>query len=341
MSGGTTRARIRPLAVPRNSPAILILTDEPSPSVAAVVGYLRERDVHVLVVSVARIPSYARIALTLRDQLLWGTTDATVDVRRCTGIWDWHGQPPSAPDADPQHALFVEQEWRLALRALATLTGRGVWINHPRNAGWLESNKLEQLRLAAEVGFRVPPTILTNDRGGILEFAEQWEFVAVKSQGGIRLENLDNSYSTAYTQRCSVRELREASGLSRTPLIVQPYLEKAFEYRVTVIDENLFACRIDSQASERTAVDWRRYDFDNVAHTLVQLDAGLKSALFKMVRRAGLRYAGIDLLVTPDDSVYFLDLNPSGQFGWIEELTGAPITEVLCQALLGGASAAS
>jgi len=53
------------------------------------------------------------------------------------------------------------------------------------------------------------------------------------------------------------------------------------------------------------------------------------------------RYAAIDLIVAPDGRVYFLELNPSGQFGWIEQLTGAPITSRLCDALLGvGARAA-
>ena len=54
--------------------------------------------------------------------------------------------------------------------------------------------------------------------------------------------------------------------VAAAPAIYQPELSKAFEVRVTYVDGDVFACRIDSTASARTALDWRHYDFDNVAH---------------------------------------------------------------------------
>ena len=111
---------------------------------------------------------------------------------------------------------------------------------------------------------------------------------------------------------------------------------KAYELRVTMVDDAVFCRRIDSQASERSEVDWRRYDFAQAPHTLVDAEPDVGRSLRELKRIAGLRYAAIDLLVTPEGATYFLDLDPSGQFGWIEDLTGAPITATLCDALARG-----
>jgi glutathione synthase/RimK-type ligase-like ATP-grasp enzyme len=117
--------------------------------------------------------------------------------------------------------------------------------------------------------------------------------------------------------------------------MVQPYLAKAHELRVTIVDETIFACRIDSQESEATAVDWR-HDVESSPHRLVTLSEEECGRFHVLMRAAGLRYAAIDLVHTPDDRTYFLDLNPEGQFGWIEAMTGAPIMSALAKGLLSG-----
>lgn len=48
-----------------------------------------------------------------------------------------------------------------------------------------------------------------------------------------------------------------------------------------------------------------------------------------------INFAAFDLVVTPKDEIVFLEMNPSGQFVWIEELTGMPITDTLIDFLIG------
>jgi glutathione synthase/RimK-type ligase-like ATP-grasp enzyme len=286
------------------------------------------------VVSVEQLPSRGRIAFG-SDQALVDIESELVDVLCSVGIWLWHTRAPSAPDGDPATSQYVRQEWELAVLGLAAQTPRANWINHPSASRWIESNKLEQLRLASDLGLLVPPTLLSNDPEHIINFARRWDSVAVKSQGGIRRERRDGFFETTFTQRCTAAELATAAAsLGRAPVLVQPYLTKSHELRVTVVDQTVFACRIDSQASPRTDVDWRRYDFDRVAHDVTELDQSTHQKVVGLVEHAGLRYAAIDLVCTPEGETYFLDLNPSGQFLWIEQLTGAPISSSLADGLL-------
>jgi glutathione synthase/RimK-type ligase-like ATP-grasp enzyme len=259
---------------------------------------------------------------------------ARIRLDDCRGIWDWHAEPPLAWDEDEATARYVRREWELTLRGLAVTSSERIWVNHPAKADWLEANKLAQLKLAEQVGFDVPPTLLSNDAEVIVQFAQQFDQVAVKSQGGAWRELPEVGVAVAYTQRCTSAELDAHRGaLARAPVLVQPYLEKAFELRVTVVDGTVFVCRIDSQASDRTEVDWRR-DVNAVPHELIEPSPQDVERIRALVRAAGLRYAAIDLACTPAGRTYFLELNPAGQFAWIEARTGAPILRTLAEALL-------
>lgn len=314
-----------------------MISDEGSQTVRSVVDGIASLGGEAHVLRAADLPETGRVAFGDEERrILAGGVE--VDLALCTGVWMWHDDPPAAPDADPATARYVRREWDLALMAFAALTPRAHWINHPESARWIESNKLEQMRVAEHVGYDVPPTLLSNDVDRIMAFADRFGAVAVKSQGAAWRERPDGQVEAAYTQRCTSSELREhGRALARAPVIVQPYLDKAYELRVTVVDDTAFFCRIDSQASERTQIDWRRYDHARVAHELVEPPREDVQRALALVRASGLRYAAFDLLCTPDDRTYFLDLNPSGQFAWIEALTNAPIVRTLSGALLSPA----
>ena len=50
----------------------------------------------------------------------------------------------------------------------------------------------------------------------------------------------------------------------------------------------------------------------------------IKNALTSLVRSYGLRFAAIDMMVTGDDW-QFLEINPNGQWAWLDLLGGAEI----------------
>lgn len=138
-----------------------------------------------------------------------------------------------------------------------------------------------------------------------------------------------DEYGT-FTRRLSRAEvIRLASQVALSPVLVQPYVEKKYELRVTVVGDALFTCRIYSQESELSRIDWRHYDLENVPHIATKLPNGISNAIRTFMRLSGLRFAAIDLIVEPSGRVRFVEANPSGQFAWIESMTGLGIERAI------------
>jgi len=48
-----------------------------------------------------------------------------------------------------------------------------------------------------------------------------------------------------------------------------------------------------------------------------------------------LSFGAIDLLLTPTGEYVFLEINPNGQWYWLELITGIPLTNAMCDVLTG------
>jgi glutathione synthase/RimK-type ligase-like ATP-grasp enzyme len=118
-------------------------------------------------------------------------------------------------------------------------------------------------------------------------------------------------------------------------VIFQQYVPKRVELRVTVVGRRVFAAEIDSQASRSTRHDWRHYDDPNVQYRIHTLPPEMARACVRLVEALGLSFGAIDLIQTPEGKYVFLEINPNGQWGWIEDLTGLPISDAIADWLAG------
>jgi glutathione synthase/RimK-type ligase-like ATP-grasp enzyme len=119
--------------------------------------------------------------------------------------------------------------------------------------------------------------------------------------------------------------------------VFQEKVEKRVELRVTVVGERVFAAEIDSQRSHRSAGDWRRHDPAHVAVRAATLPMGVRAAARELVRRLDLSYGALDFIERPNGELVFLEVNPTGEYLWIEDSTQLPITAAICDWLCGEA----
>jgi glutathione synthase/RimK-type ligase-like ATP-grasp enzyme len=118
----------------------------------------------------------------------------------------------------------------------------------------------------------------------------------------------------------------------------QEYMEKAFELRVTVIGQTTLTVAIDSQAHPSSRVDWRA-GYATLQYRPFTLPVTVEQQCLAITRTLGLTYGAIDLIVTPDDEYVFLEINPGGQYEWLEEETGLPFSATIAQTLIRGKEA--
>lgn len=252
----------------------------------------------------------------------------------------WYRRPtkPKSNETLPiQHKDFVENEAHKFLQALWSTIGKKnvFWMNHPQVLRELEFNKPYQMQIASSVGLKIPNTLITNEPKEATEFfREQKGEVVVKTFGGSPLSDEENRPLAVYTNRVSEDDLLEAGdGIRYGPVMFQSYIPKAIELRITAVGEQLFACAIHSQDSSRTKDDWRRYDFDRVKHEPYRLPLDIAGKLRILMELFGISFGAIDMIVTPDGDYVFLEVNPSGQWGWIERITGMPISKAIADTL--------
>lgn len=243
---------------------------------------------------------------------------------------------PSDFAATAEVAEFSAMQYRAAW--LALFSAPAVWMNDLTSSRRLETDKMRQQIIAGRVGLRTIPTLCTDDVDEFASFvaSTESEFVSVKSMRSWHTEVLDDARSFGtFTRRLDRAEaLRLGSQVAHAPVIVQPYIPKAFELRVTVVGDAITACRIDSQASALSMVDWRHYDIENVRHDLVELAPEVEAQLLAFMKLSHLLFGAIDLIVSPGGDIHFVEINPSGQYGWIESLTGADISGDIARWLL-------
>ena len=189
-------------------------------------------------------------------------------------------------------------------------------------------HKARQLAVAGRLGFELPPTMITNDPDRFLDFHRRHhgDLITKRIGTGQRLAAADDETIIRYADPVRPRDLVHVQDVALCPFVAQARVSKSVELRVTVVGDHVFAAAIHSQAAHHTRLDWRRYDAARTPMTAVDLPADVAERCRTLTGALGLRYGAIDLVLTPEGRYVFLEINPNGQYLWIEEETGLPIT---------------
>jgi len=141
-----------------------------------------------------------------------------------------------------------------------------------------------------------------------------------------------------FTNPVKPEDLEDLSGLSLCPATFQELLPKSLEIRVTVVGHRVMSAAVDSQVSQRAVHDWRR-DGVNMLQDWrpYQLPIEIEEKILRLMDYFSLNYGAIDIILTPDNRHVFLELNPSGEFFWLERSPGLPISDAIADVLLGHA----
>jgi glutathione synthase/RimK-type ligase-like ATP-grasp enzyme len=117
--------------------------------------------------------------------------------------------------------------------------------------------------------------------------------------------------------------------LRLAPTIFQELIEGPRDVRVTMIGTTCFAAAMESGSSQhvdsRLALD--------VPVAGYELPACVQASLVRLMTRLGLKFAAVDIKESSDGTFYFLELNPQGQFLYVEILTGLPIAAAMAKYL--------
>ena len=147
---------------------------------------------------------------------------------------------------------------------------------------------------------------------------------------------LDGQERVFFTQQLGPGDVEALLGLGPEPYLLQRLIDKRFDVRVVVIGTELFAVRIHSQDDDQSRVDWRRGDAASLPHHPIELPGTVARRCLELVRGYGLAFGALDLACDVEGSYVFFEINPSGQWAWLEQLTGIPLRSRLATLLIDG-----
>jgi len=243
-------------------------------------------------------------------------------VRECRVVW-WR-RPQlfviNPEIGDPVNREFAYSESSHAFAGLWQ-THRAFWVNHPVRHE-VASRKGYQLQVAHEVGLEIPETVITNDPSEAREFINRcgWEQVIYKPFAA-------TSRVWRETRRLWPEELDLLESVRFSPVLFQEYIPAQFDLRVTAVGSDLFSAAIHSQESAYP-VDCRM-DLARTRITPYALPQKVEQAIHVLMERLEIVYGAIDLRLTPEGRHVFLEVNPAGQWLFVERQTGQPITASL------------
>ena len=209
------------------------------------------------------------------------------------------------------------------------------WLNHPRNL-WRAVNKVEQLVTAADIGLEIPETLIASDKNSISDFIKKGNSVIAKAvkHGFV---NKNGETWVASTQRLPSTFIEDYNLFAEIPAIYQHEIIKTYDIRVVVVGEKLFSTAIHSQNFKETEVDWRIGDITGIdlAHKKINLPNEIENKCKRLLKFFSLQYSSMDFVLGKDGRYYFLELNPNGQWAWIEQIVRYPIRDAIIDNLTG------
>lgn len=318
---------------------IFIITNKLDPHADAVIEHLNKQQVQFIRFNSEDFPQRTTLTWQVDSQKIDGILQLSLgrkislsEISSC-----WYRRPMSpivSKDLITQQAKkFAEDEASTLLKGLWAYLVDRFWINHPFKIQQAES-KMANLKLAAEIGFFIPQTLISSNPDEVRDFFKKCEKRVINKVLGKGQVEYMRDYYFVYTHKVLPEDLNRLDTVKYSPSLFQEYIPKNVEIRVTVMGNKVFSCEIHSQDSERTLDDWRHYDFKNVRHAVHKLPQTIEVLSIKMMKRLGLNFATFDLILTRDGHYVFLELNPNGQWLWIEQLTGLSISGAIAETLI-------
>jgi len=260
------------------------------------------------------------------QRFLFGCDEGGLDLEDCGAIWWRRPQQPTVAAAvnRAEYQQFALSESHEALQGLWQACD-AFWINEPAR-DMVANRKAYQLQLAGRLGLEIPQTLISNCPQAAREFVQRLGLGRVIYKAFSATEQ-----DWRETRLLREEELDKLENVRYAPVIFQRYIEAEVDLRITVVGDAVFPAAIHSQETSYK-VDFRM-DIGQARIEPAVLPAEVQDKLLALMRELGLVYGAIDMRRRPDGSHVFLEVNPAGQWLFIERSSGQLITAALAALL--------
>lgn len=232
-----------------------------------------------------------------------------------TAYWyrrsDWMFPEYYNEDAHPAIKTDINRE----IRAIKEILHRRL-LNIPNLSSLINAdlNRIQVLDLARSLDFKTPDYIISTEKKSTKKFKNKYLSIINKPLwNGLTLRH-ENSIYINYTTLVDDDQIRQLDD-SFFPSLFMEYVDKIYECRAFIIDQEVYTMAIFSQEDSQTNIDHRKYNIDYPNRvTPYSLPSEIEKKILDLMNMLELKTGSIDLLRNRIGEYIFLEVNPIGQF---------------------------
>lgn len=181
-------------------------------------------------------------------------------------------------------------------------------------------SKSEQLILAKKNGFKIPETIITNNKVELLNFIKKNESIIIKPISEVEsfYDKKSKKLVGTFTEKFTEEHIKKNVPNFFFPTLFQKEIQKKYELRIFFDKGKCYPMAIFSSNNNKTKIDFRQYDDElpnrNVPFTLKNNEI---NRIKRFMKEANLETGSLDIIYNENNDMYFLEVNPLGQFGMV------------------------
>lgn len=309
---------------------IMSISTEDDPHIQMVQAHL---DMPIWVFDASKFPYETDITYSYAS----GNLKITSEGRDLTSVNSvWFRKPVYLTAAqfpvEAEYQQFALDSYLAAVKALNDLMGDKFWMSDFRQI-MKANNKVYQLELAHSVGFLVPNTIVTSRPEDAIEFRNKEKHIITKSLAFSPIE-VNGETLAFYAVRIEPDDEIDFSGLPLAPAIFQREVQNKVDIRITIVGDKLFPCRIVPKKSLVQELDWRQGILtEDLEYEPCYVPDDIAEKCVKFVKLLGLTFGVVEFAIDKNGDYWFLEINPNGQWAFIEMETGLEISKEIAKVL--------
>ena len=248
----------------------------------------------------------------------------TSEWRDAEAVWCRRLSLPSrAHDSEPQEDPFcLREENRFTRWLIGLQEDRPIrWINRP-SAGQAAENKFRQLRFAKLHGIDIPRTLLTARPDRFRAFLKTEQTVVAKALDAYSWD--EEECGERLAAFATVLDFEGGSRLSDEDIaqcvtVYQERIDKVADLRMVVMGTDVFAYQITQGGEQHFDYRIGFFEEGHLRYEPITVPAALRTKIVRLMESLDINFASADFAITADGKFVFLDLNPNGQWLFIEE----------------------
>ena len=229
---------------------------------------------------------------------------------------------------------YLKSELTFILEGIYKILRNKYWLNNVYKIREAE-NKIYQLELAQSMGFKIPLASISNDSDRLKSIKKSCNnncIIKPIKSGNIKDGNTPKAI---FTTKMNDIQFEKRERIESFPIFIEENIPKKVDLRCTVIGEDVFVAEIYSQDNDESKIDWRKGRIA-LEHKEHKLPYEIKNMCIQLTKELQLNYSAIDMILDESGNYIFLEINPNGQWAWIENRLNFPISKKIVDLLIKG-----